>query len=446
MDFIPITEDDITSMLGVLGLKSIEQLFNLSIPEDVRLGRPLDIAGGLSEAELTEELKKLSKQNASLDDHPSFLGAGAYDHFVPKIVDFVTSLPEYYTPYTPYQPEISQGILQALFEYQTMICELTGLEVANASLYDGSTAIAEAALLAVDVSHKNEILVSAAVHPEYLSVLRSYTAGINARIRVVPEKEARTDIEALKNALNENTACVVIQQPNFFGCLEDTIGIGEAMKQSQGLFIVSADPISLGILKPPALYGADVVVGEGQPLGNKLNFGGPYLGIFACRQDFIRRVPGHLISRATDEQGRVGYVQTLQTREQHIRRERATSNICTSEILNAVAATVYLSYLGPQGIREVANQCLQKAHYAFDKLKTLDYLEPLSNAPFFKEFTFRSKRPVAYINERLFNEGIIGGLDLGRFGDEYRDMILFCVTENHTRAEIDRLVDVMRAL
>lgn len=444
MDFIPLTDEDKTTMLNTIGLSSVDMLFDLSIPDEVRLKIPLKIPDGVSEYELTKELKAMAGENFSLDNHISFLGGGSYDHFIPKIVDAVASLPEFYTPYTPYQPEVSQGVLQALFEYQTMICELTGLEIANASLYDGSTSVAEAALLAHDVTRKNEIIISEAVHPEYRAVLINYTRGLGIKIKTLPIINGQTDVAALDDMLNDECACVVIQQPNFFGHLEDAQRIGEIIDRYPALFIVSVDPISLGILKAPADYGADVVVGEGQPLGNKISFGGPYLGIFACRQQYLRRVPGHLISSAKDRLGRDGYVLTLQTREQHIKRERATSNICTSEVLNAVMAAVYLSYLGPSGLADVANQCLQKAHYAKNSLSEIDYLEPLSNAPFFKEFAMKSNLPVHEVNEILLNEGIIGGFDIGRLYPKYRDTILFCVTEKRTKDEIDMLVEIMR--
>jgi len=403
LDFIPITDNDKAAMLDSLGLKSIGELFDLSIPDEVRLKRPLDLPQGVSEYELIKELQGIAADNYSLDSYISFLGGGAYDHFVPQIVDAIISLPEFYTPYTPYQPEVSQGILQALFEYQTMISELTGFEIANDSLYDGSTTVAEAALLAHDVTKKTEVIISEAVHPEYRDVLKNYTRGIGITIKTVPMKNGSTDIAALEDMISDETACVIMQQPNFFGCLEDMPRVGDITDRYPVLFIASVDPISLGILQPPAEYGADVAIGEGQPLGNKLNFGGPYLGIFACRKEYLRRVPGHLTSATIDTEGRTGYVFTLQTREQHIKRERATSNICTSEILNAIAAAVYLSYIGPAGLKEVATQCIQKAHYMYDRLRSISYLEPLFDAPFFKEFAFKSTKPVAEINSHLIS-------------------------------------------
>ena len=446
MDFIPITDNDKAAMLDSLGLKSIGELFDLSIPDEVRLKRPLDLPQGVSEYELIKELQGIAADNYSLDSYISFLGGGAYDHFVPQIVDAIISLPEFYTPYTPYQPEVSQGILQALFEYQTMISELTGFEIANDSLYDGSTAVAEAALLAHDVTKKTEVIISEAVHPEYRDVLKNYTRGIGITIKTVPMKNGSTDIAALEDMISDETACVIMQQPNFFGCLEDMPRVGDITDRYPALFIASVDPISLGILQPPAEYGADVAIGEGQPLGNKLNFGGPYLGIFACRKEYLRRVPGHLTSATIDTEGRTGYVFTLQTREQHIKRERATSNICTSEILNAIAAAVYLSYIGPAGLKEVATQCIQKAHYMYDRLRSISYLEPLFDAPFFKEFAFKSTKPVAEINSHLIIEGIIGGLNIGRLYPEYENAILFCVTEKRTKQEIDILIEILESI
>lgn len=433
-------------MLDALGLKNIGELFDLSIPDEIRMKRPLAIPAGISEYDLVKELQGIADDNFSLDTYTSFLGGGAYDHFVPQIVDAIISLPEFYTPYTPYQPEVSQGILQALFEYQTMVSELTGLEIANDSLYDGSTAVAEAALLAHDMTKKTEIIISGAVHPEYRDVLRNYTRGVGITIKTIPSTNAVTDISALEDMISDETACVIMQQPNFFGYLEDMPRVGDITSKHPALFIASVDPISLGILKPPAEYGADVAIGEGQPLGNKLNFGGPYLGIFACRQEYLRRVPGHLTSSTTDTEGRTGYVFTLQTREQHIKRERATSNICTSEILNAIAAAVYLSYMGPAGLKEVASLCIQKSHYMFDRLRSISYLEPVSDAPFFKEFAFKSTKPVSIINEHLLTEGIIGGLDISKLYPEYQNTILFCVTEKRTKQEIDTLVEIMENL
>jgi len=446
LDFIPITDNDKAAMLDSLGLKSIGELFDLSIPDEVRLKRPLDLPQGVSEYELIKELQGIAADNYSLDSYISFLGGGAYDHFVPQIVDAIISLPEFYTPYTPYQPEVSQGILQALFEYQTMISELTGFEIANDSLYDGSTTVAEAALLAHDVTKKTEVIISEAVHPEYRDVLKNYTRGIGITIKTVPMKNGSTDIAALEDMISDETACVIMQQPNFFGCLEDMPRVGDIHRPLSRAFIASVDPISLGILQPPAEYGADVAIGEGQPLGNKLNFGGPYLGIFACRKEYLRRVPGHLTSATIDTEGRTGYVFTLQTREQHIKRERATSNICTSEILNAIAAAVYLSYIGPAGLKEVATQCIQKAHYMYDRLRSISYLEPLFDAPFFKEFAFKSTKPVAEINSHLIIEGIIGGLNIGRLYPEYENAILFCVTEKRTKQEIDILIEILESI
>jgi glycine dehydrogenase subunit 1 len=433
-------------MLETTGFDTVDELFGTSIPGNVRLNRPLNLPAGTSEYELIRHMRNVAADNADLTEYVSFLGAGAYDHFIPSIVDAIISLPEFNTPYTPYQAEVSQGILQSLFEYQTMISELTGLDIANASLYDGSTAMAEAALLAHDVTGNRRIIVSGAVHPEYRAVLKTYTMGIGATIETVSVSNGATDTDALEELADDGCACIIVQQPNFFGYLENVDAISAIAARYPALLLVSFDPVSLGILKPPAEYGADVVTAEGQLFGNSLSFGGPYLGVFACRGEYLRRVPGHLISATNDTAGRTGYVLTLQTREQHIKRERATSNICTCEVLNAIAAAVHLSYLGPNGLREVATQCTQKAHYAFEQLKSIDYLEPLSDAPFFKEFAFKSSRSVPSINERLYDKGIIGGFDIGRVLPEHEDTILFCVTEKRTKDEIDTMVRVMRSL
>jgi len=446
LDYIPITGDDESKMLKTLGVKTVEDLFNISIPEEIRFKRRLDIPEGISEYELIKLLKAISEENYSLDDYVSFLGAGAYDHFIPSIVDTIISLPEFYTPYTPYQPEASQGILQSLFEYQTMISELTSLEVANASLYDGSTAVSEAALLALDVTGRNRVVISEAVHPEYRDVLINYTRGLGVEVVTTPIKGGLTDVSSLKSAMNAETACVIIQQPNFLGYIEDVHKIADIVSNYPSIYIASVDPISLGVLKAPGDYGVEVAVGEGQALGNNISYGGPFLGIFACRKEYLRRVPGRLVSATTDGKGNTGYVLTLQTREQHIRREKATSNITTSEVLNAIAATVYLSYMGQAGLKEVANQCLQKARYAYERLVSIDYLEPISNAPFFKEFALKSSKSVSEINDFLLTEGIIGGLDLGRFYPELKDTFLFCVTEKRTKEEIDNLAELLRSV
>jgi len=444
MEYIPNTKEDQEAMLKTIGLSSMEELFS-DIPKEVRLKKPLKLPKPLSEMELIQELQAVSEQNADLDHYVCFLGAGAYDHFVPAVVSHLIFRSEFYTSYTPYQAEISQGVLQALFEYQTMICELTGMEVSNASLYDGGSALAEAAMMAIRITKRSTILVSSAIHPNYRAVLRTYLSGSQVKIVEIPWADGVSDYSFLKNALTPDTAAVLIQSPNFFGCIEDLEAVAPMVHGVQALLVAAADPISLGILEAPGRLGADVVVGEGQGLGNAINFGGPYLGFFATKKDYVRQMPGRLVGATVDGQGRVGYCLTLQTREQHIKRERATSNICTSESLNAVAAAVYLSAMGREGFKEVGRLCLQKSHDAQKQMTRIKGFQSAFTAPFFKEFVVKTKAAPSKINERLLKEKIIGGLDLGRFDPRLKSHMLFCVTERRTKEEIDRLMRLLRA-
>lgn len=443
MEYIPNTKEDQEAMLETIGLSSMEELFS-DIPKEVRLKRPLKLPRPLSEMELIQQLQAMSEQNADLDHYACFLGAGAYDHFVPAVVSHLIFRSEFYTSYTPYQAEISQGVLQALFEYQTMICELTGMEVSNASLYDGGSALAEAAMMAIRITKRSTILVSSTIHPNYRAVLQTYLSGSQVKIVDFPWTDGVSDLEALKNALTPDVAAVLIQSPNFFGCIEDLEAISLPVHEVQALFVVSADPISLGILEAPGRLGADVVVGEGQGLGNAINFGGPYLGFFATKKEYVRQMPGRLVGATVDAQGRVGYCLTLQTREQHIKRERATSNICTSESLNAIAAAVYLAAMGREGFKEVGRLCLQKAHEAQRQMIRIKSFQSAFAAPFFKEFVVKTRVASSKINEWLLKEKIIGGLDLGRFDARLKNHMLFCVTEKRTKEEIARLVRTLK--
>ncbi|MHB1416045.1 MAG: aminomethyl-transferring glycine dehydrogenase subunit GcvPA, partial [Chloroflexota bacterium] len=372
---------------------------------------------------------------------PSFLGAGAYNHFIPAVVGRMVGRSEFYTSYTPYQPEISQGTLQSIFEFQTLICELTQMDVSNASLYDGASATAEALVLAVSVTRRRKLVLGDTVHPEYRTVLRTYTRELGLEIVEGGRRDGgRLDPAWVRAAVDENTACVIAQQPNFLGCLEDMEALARAAHEVGALFVAVYDPISLGLLRPPGAYGADVAVAEGQPLGIPISFGGPSLGLFSCAEKYLRQMPGRLVGETVDDQGRRGYVLTLQAREQHIRREKATSNICTNQALMALAATVYLSYMGPQGLRRVAELCLQKAHYAAERLGTLAGYSLAFADPFFKEFALRCPRPPALVNAGLARRGIVGGYELGRDYPELADCLLFCVTEMNPREDIDRLV------
>jgi len=445
MEYIPNTKQDQEAMLKTIGLSSMEELF-ADIPKEVRLKKSLKLPKPLSEMELIRQLQAMSEQNADLDHYACFLGAGAYDHFVPAVVSHLIFRSEFYTSYTPYQAEISQGVLQALFEYQTMICELTGMEVSNASLYDGGSALAESAMMAVRITKRSTILVSSAIHPNYRAVLRTYLSGSQVKIVGIPWTDGVSNLSALKDALTPDVAAVLIQSPNFFGCIEDQEAISQQAHEAQALFVVAADPIGLGILEAPGRLGADVVVGEGQGLGNAINFGGPYLGFFATKKEYVRQMPGRLVGATVDAHGRVGYCLTLQTREQHIKRERATSNICTSESLNAIAAAVYLAAMGREGFKEVGRLCLQKAHHARRQMVRVKGFQSAFAAPFFKEFVVKTRVAPLKINERLLKEKIIGGLDLGRFDVRLKNHMLFCVTEKRTKEEIDRLGRTLKTI
>ena len=442
MSYIPHTDSDRAAMLAEIGVETVGDLF-LDVPESVRYPE-LKLPPPLSELEILGELRAMSEENADLDHHACFLGAGAYNHFVPSVVGHVIGRSEFYTAYTPYQPEISQGTLQAIFEYQSMVCALTGMDVANASHYDGATSLAEAALMAVNVSRgkRRKIIVSSAVHPEYRATLRTYTPGPDLTISNI--QYPTSDIQ-----LDADTACLIIQNPDFFGQLlsadseNGLSGLADAVHKAGALLVVAVDPISLGLFTPPGEYGADIVVGEGQPLGNPLNFGGPYLGLFACREKYMRKLPGRLVGETVDTQGRRGFVLTLATREQHIRRERATSNICTNQALCALAAGAYLAAMGKSGLRKVAELCYHKAHYAAQRIRQIPGFSLASPQPFFKEFVVRCPKPPGEINEALLERGIIGGYDLGCDYPQLENCMLFCVTEMNTRAEIDRLVEAL---
>lgn len=443
MEYIPNTADDRREMLKTIGVSSVEDLLRV-IPAGVRLKRELDLPEPLSELDLLKEIKTLSDADANTADWVSFLGAGAYDHFIPSVVPHILSRSEFYTAYTPYQAEMSQGFLQTIYEFQTMICELTGMEVANASMYDGASAMAEAALMALRITDRDEIVVSSTVNPRYRQVLDTYLRGLKHPVTTVGWAEGVTELERLSLCLSEKTAAVIVQYPNFFGCIEDIRTIIELAHRSGAIAVVVTDPIALGLLKSPGEMGADIVVGEGQSLGVPLNYGGPYLGFFAAKMEHIRKMPGRIVGATTDREGKTGYCLTFQTREQHIKRERATSNICTNQALVALAATVYMAAMGRQGLREVAGLCLQKTAYAREKIGGIEgYSIPFS-APVFKEFVIKTPVPPSVIAERLNGEKILGGLDLGAWYPELEGHILFCVTEKRTREEIDRLVSILK--
>ncbi|MCK8817736.1 aminomethyl-transferring glycine dehydrogenase subunit GcvPA [Natroniella sulfidigena] len=438
--YLPHTQEDRAKLMEGVGITKIDELFT-DIPEEVKLDRELDLGQPLSELEIKEKMKELSGKNDNLEEYTSFLGAGVYDHYIPSAIDHILLRSEFYTAYTPYQAETSQGYLQAIFEYQTLICELTGLDVANASMYDGASAIAEAALMSTAVKRRRkEIIISKAVSPESREVLRTYCDAVDLELVEVDYKDGVTDSEQLGELVSEKTAGVIVQNPNFFGQLEDLEEMAEIVHQAGALFTVSADPVSLALLEAPGNLGADIVVGEGQALGNPLNFGGPHLGFLATTKKNMRRIPGRVIGETEDEAGNRGYVMTLQTREQHIRRERATSNICSNQALNALAATVYLTLLGKEGLKEVAKQSAKKAHYAAQKINQLEDYEIVFNGPFFKEFAVKAHKSVEEINEELLTDNIIGGYDLESDYADLENGMLLAFTEKRTKAEIDQLV------
>ena len=440
MSYVLNTPDDRRAMLEKIGAGSIYELFE-SIPAKLRLQRELAVPPALTEIELSQQMQELAARNRPAGDAVCFLGGGSYDHFIPAVVDAIAGRSEYYTAYTPYQAEASQGSLQAFFEYQTLICQLTGLEVANASLYEGGSALAEAVLMALSITGRTgQVLVAESVHPEYRQTLATYMANLEARPVTLPTPDGFLDPDDLKRALNDETSCVVVQHPNFFGGLEEVEAITEAAHSRGALFIVNFDPISLGLLKRPGLYGADIAFAEGQCLGNPMVYGGPYLGILACRQEYVRKMPGRLVGQTVDRQGKVCWVLTLQTREQHIRREKATSNICTNQGLFALRAAVYLAALGPLGLKETAELCLHKAHYAADQLARIAGLDLRFDRPFFKEFTIRVPGDPTALLSRLLDAGFHAGLHLGRWYPELNDCVTLAVTEKRTKAEIDSLI------
>lgn len=443
--YLPNTTEDRQAMLSAIGASSVEELF-ADIPTDVRLTRPLALPDGLSELEAAKLMQARADLNRHAGHMPCFLGAGAYDHFIPAIVPHLASRSEFYTAYTQYQPEISQGGLQALWEYQSYICELTGMDVANSSLYDGATALAEAMNLACGVTNRHKVLVSAGIHPFYRQVLATYAHDLGFTITEVPLVGGQTDKEALVAALDGETAVVMLQNPNFLGSIEELTDIATRVHKGGSLLALCVNPITLALLKSPRDHDADIVVGEGQPLGLGLNFGGPYLGFMAVREKLMRRMPGRIVGQTTDLDGKRSFVLTLQAREQHIRREKAYSNICSNEGLCAVTAAIYLSAMGKEGLRQVATMCVQKAHYAAESISAIPGYRLAYQAPFFLEFVVETPRPAAEINERLLEQGIIGGFDLGKVDAKYKNQLLVCVTEKRTKMEIDALVAALEGM
>ena len=436
MRYISNTPAQQKEMLGVIGAGSIEDLL-VRIPAKARLSRPLNLPGAMAEMDLVRHLRGIAARNASAEDFACFLGAGSYDHSVPSPINHLISRGEFFTAYTPYQPEASQGTLRTIFEYQTMIAELTGMDVANASLYDGGSSLAEGVLMAHAVTGRDGIVLSRGVNPLYRQVVETYVEGPSLRISSSPLADGITDGDALKKAVTDKTAAVVVQYPNFFGCLEDVVGAAEIAHAAGALLIVVADPVNLGLLEPPGALGADLVVGEGQGLGVPMSFGGPNLGVFAAKQELVRRMPGRLVGATVDLDGQRGFVLTLQTREQHIRREKATSNICTNVAPCALMATIYVSIMGKRGIRKVGELSVAKAHYAASAFSNVPGVRLRFGAPFFKEFTLQLPKAPDRVVRRLAKDRILAGLPLKPFDRQYKDCLLVAVTEKRTREEID---------
>ena len=436
------TDSDREGMLEAIGKSSIDDLF-ASVPEDLRLTRPLDLPDGMTEAEVYGRLRELAGRNADAESELCFLGAGMYDHYSPSIVDAITSRSEFLTPYTPYQPEISQGGLQAMFEFQTAMSELTALPVSSAGLYEGPSSVASAGYLAIAATGRRRFVVSGSVHPHSRETLRTYSRGYPAEVVEVPLAGGITDASALAAALDEQTAAVFLQNPNYLGAVEDIAAIAEAAHEVGALVVVSCDPISLGVLRPPGHSGADIAVGEGQPLGGRLDYGGPSFGFFCAREEFMRRMPGRIAGETTDVDGRRGFVLALQTREQHIRREKATHNICTAQALNALGGMIYLSWLGKRGLVELGELIARRTAHARARLAAVEGVELLHEAPVLREFAVRLDAPVAAVLDRCAAEGVAAGVPLGPDYPEFPDGLLIAITEQRSAEDIERLAVVL---
>ena len=447
MRYIPHTETDIQEMLSAIGIKEIGELFH-SIPEALRLEAPLDLPPALPEADLTQALSQLASRNVNLEECAVFLGAGAYRHFTPSVVNHLLLRGEFLTSYTPYQPEVSQGTLQAIFEFQSFVCMLTGMEIANASIYDGASSLAEAVLMAHRVNDRSEVLIASTVHPEYRQVVETYTRGIDFKITEVPYQEnGQTDLDFIKQHVTDDTSSVVIQSPNFFGIVEQYAELGKFLKEKEILLIVVvAEATSLGILKPPGERGADIVVGEGQGWGLPVSYGGPHVGFFATQETFFRQVPGRIVGETVDRAGQRSYALTLATREQHIRREKATSNICTNQGLCALAATIWLAAMGKQGVRDVALQNLKTADALKNKLQRLKGFSLRFASGTYNEFVLECPGPAQELHAQLLETDIVAGLPLGNFYPELGNCLLLCATEMNSSESLDRFADQLGSM
>lgn len=443
--YIPATHEDEQKMLKACNVGSIDDLFS-DIPDDLKLNRDLNLDESKSELEVSEIITKMADKN--IDDLTCFLGAGAYDHYIPSLIKSITSRSEFYTAYTPYQAEISQGTLQSIFEFQSMIAEIIKMDIANASMYDGATAAVEACIMAVGKTRRNKIVVPKTVHPETRQILKTYLQFKDVEVVEVDydREYGTTDLNKLKEVVGEETACILVQNPNFFGVIEDVDEIGSIARDNKAMYVMSVNPITLSILKSPGEVGADIAVGDAQPLGNSLNFGGPYVGFLAIKSGLIRKMPGRVVGQTVDADGKRCYALTLQTREQHVRREKATSNICSNQGLNALIASIYLATMGKKGYQEVAMQNIQKSHYAYKKFDESKNFEPVFKGKFFNEFVVKSPMPVDELNEKLLENKILGGYDLGKDYEELKGCVLMCVTEKRTAKEIDNLVNLMEGM
>jgi glycine dehydrogenase subunit 1 len=445
MDYTQITECQTRDMLRTIGVDSVDDLF-AGIPKSLRVDGLLNIPKGISEPELFAELDRLANSNrpAHRDDYACFLGAGVYDHFIPTVVDAMATQGEFVTAYTPYQAEASQGSLQAFYEFQTMLCQLTGMDVANASLYEQASAVAEAILMAGAVTGKRRVLTSRTLHPDAIHVLRTLTYEQPVKPVRLPHRDGLLDLDALKSELNDQTAAVVIQSPNFLGNIEPVADIANITHDAGALLIQSVDPISCGILKRPGDMGVDIVVGEGQPLGIPMSYGGPFLGLFACREPFLRKMPGRIVGMTSDAEGKRGFCLTLQAREQHIKRQRATSNVCTNQGLLALRASIYMAAMGKSGIQTVARRCMDKAHYLAERIDALDEFNLKFKAPFFREFVVQSNRPVEAVLSHCRDRGILAGVPLAPWHEDLTDCFMVAVTEKRTRQQLDDLVSALQ--
>lgn len=441
--YIALTENDEREMLETIGVSSINDLFK-DIPDEVSLNGELKLPKAKSELEVSTYLSSLAKLNKTISSMPSFLGAGAYDHYIPSVVKAITSRSEFYTSYTPYQPEVSQGTLQYIFEFQTLISRLTGMDIANASLYDNGYSMAEAAIMVAKSNKRDKILVSKTVSPHGRDVIKTYCGAQNIEYVEVEMNNGVTCMDSLKEKLDDTVGGLIVQSPNFFGAIEDVKTMTEmAHAQKKCSMVLSTDPLSLAILKKPSEYGVDVVVGDAQCFGIPVQFGGPYLGFMATNKSFIRKIPGRIVGQTEDKNGKRSWVLTLSAREQHIRREKATSNICSNQGLNVLAATVYMSVMGKKGVREVAEQATKKAHYCFKELTKSGKFKALNDAPFFKEFAVVTDKPVAELNKKLRENGILGGFEAARFYEGIGNVVIIAVTEKRTKEEIDKFVKIM---